>query len=138
MVEGGRLQICLEKSAHRFKSGSRVQFLKIEMKMDMVEINQICNRGQNFRTALALAALTGKAVHFTEFRSKFRKSGLMRQHLACATAVAEITGGTLEGAELKSQDLIFTPGRIRSGNYHFSIGCANSVIPIAQMLIPVL
>lgn len=108
------------------------------MDMDMVEINQICNRGQNFRTALALAALTGKAVHFTEFRSKFRKPGLMRQHLACAKAIAEITGGTLVGAELKSQDLIFTPGRIRSGNYHFSIGCAGSVIPIAQMLIPVL
>lgn len=51
--------------------------------MDIVEINQICNRGQNFRSALALAALTGKSVHFTGFcSSKCRKTGLMRQHLA--------------------------------------------------------
>lgn len=94
--------------------------------------------GQILRSSLSLAALSGKEVHFRNIRARRRKPGLMRQHLACARAVAEISGGTLSGAELNSQELTFTPGTIRAGNYRFVVGSAGSTILIAQTVLPCL
>ena len=87
--------------------------------------------GQILRTALTLASVTGKAVHFTNIRKNRRKPGLMYQHLTCAKAVAEITGGVLNGAELNS-------GSIAPGNYHFVVGTAGSAILVAQTVLPCL
>lgn len=108
--------------------------------MDMIEIDGTYGEGggQVLRTSLSLAALTGRGVHFTGIRGGRRKPGLMRQHLACVKAVAEITSGTLEGAELNAQELTFKPGKIRAGNYHFVVGSAGSTILVAQTVIPVL
>lgn len=95
--------------------------------------------GQILRTSLSLSALTGKAVHFTKIRARRSKPGLMRQHLACAKAIAEICGGELEGAELKSTEMVFRPdGRISGGEYHFVIGSAGNVLLLAQAVLPVL
>ena len=94
--------------------------------------------GQILRTALSLASVTGEAVHFTDIRKNRRKPGLMYQHLTCAKAVAEITGGVLNGAELNSQEMIFTPGSIAPGNYHFVVGSAGSAILVAQTVLPCL
>lgn len=80
--------------------------------------------GQILRTALSLAALTGNVVHFTRIRAGRKKPGLMRQHLACAKAVAEISGGHLKSADLNSQEMIFSPGRIQASNYRFPVGSA--------------
>ena len=94
--------------------------------------------GQILRTALSLSAITGTDVHFTQIRARRVKPGLMRQHLACAKAVAEICGGELEGAELKSMELILRPGKIRGGEYHFVIGSAGNTLLLAQSVLPVL
>ena len=94
--------------------------------------------GQILRTALSLAAITGKSVHFTKIRANRRKPGLMRQHRICAQAAAEITGGTLSGAELNSQEMTFVPGKIRGGDYHFNTASAGSTLLIAQSILPVL
>lgn len=91
--------------------------------------------GQILRTAMVLAALTGKELHLTNIRAKRRKPGLMRQHLACVKAVAEITGGSISGAKLNSQELSFSPGQVRAGDYHFVVGSAGSAILIAQCAI---
>ena len=94
--------------------------------------------GQILRTSLSLAALNGETVRFSQIRANRRKPGLMRQHLACARAVAEITGGALSGAELNSQNMIFEPGKIRAGSYCFVVGSAGSAILIAQTVLPCL
>ena len=94
--------------------------------------------GQILRTALSLAAITGESVHFTKIRANRRKPGLMRQHRICALAAAEITGGTLSGAELNSQEMTFVPGKIRGGDYHFNTASAGSTLLIAQSILPVL
>lgn len=106
----------------------------------MIEIDGTFGEGggQILRTSLALAALTGQSVHITRIRGGRRKPGLMRQHLTCVKAAAEITGGVLTGAELNSQELTFTPGKIRSGAYRFAVGSAGSTLLIAQTVIPVL
>ena len=106
----------------------------------MIEIDGTFGEGggQILRTSLSLAAITGRAVHFVNIRAKRRKPGLMRQHLACAKAVTEITGGRLRGAELNSQEMTFEPGTIHGGDYYFAVGSAGSVTLIAQTVIPVL
>ena len=106
----------------------------------MIEIDGSCGEGggQILRTSLSLAAITGRPVHFTKIRAKRRKPGLMRQHRICALAAAEITGGTLTGAELNSQEMTFVPGSIRGGEYHFQTGSAGSTMLIAQTVVPIL
>ncbi|MBO4304522.1 MAG: RNA 3'-phosphate cyclase [Lentisphaeria bacterium] len=106
----------------------------------MIEIDGSCGEGggQILRTSLSLAAVTGTPVHFTKIRANRKKKGLMRQHRICALAVSEITGGSLSGAELSSQEMTFLPGKIRGGEYHFRTGSAGSAILIAQTVIPVL
>ena len=108
--------------------------------MDMIEIDGSCGEGggQILRTSLSLAAITGRPVHFTKIRANRRKPGLMRQHRVCALAAAEITGGTLTGAELNSQEMTFVPGPVRSGEYHFVTGSAGSTMLIAQTVLPIL
>ena len=106
----------------------------------MIEIDGSCGEGggQILRTSLTLAALTGQAVRLRNIRANRRKPGLMRQHLTCAEAIAEITGGALAGAELNSQELTFTPGSIRAGEYRFVVGSAGSALLIAQTVLPCL
>ena len=94
--------------------------------------------GQILRTALSLAAITGTPVRFERIRARRPKPGLMRQHLACVKAVAELCGGELSGAELNSQELELKPGAIRGGSYRFVIGSAGSTILLAQTLLPVM
>lgn len=106
----------------------------------MIEIDGSCGEGggQILRTSLSLAALTGQPVRVTKIRAKRRKPGLMRQHLLCAQAVAQISGGLLEGAELNAQELTFVPGNIQSGEYRFAVGSAGSAVLIAQAVLPLL
>ncbi len=94
--------------------------------------------GQILRTSLSLAALTGRELHLENIRGKRQKPGLMRQHLTAVSAVAEICGGRVEGAELDSRELRFTPGAIRGGDYRFVIGSAGSAILVAQTVLPLL
>ena len=106
----------------------------------MIEIDGSSGEGggQILRSSLSLAALSGKEVHFRNIRARRRKPGLMRQHLTCARAMAEISGGTLAGAELNSQELIFSPGPLRAGEYRFVVGSAGSTLLIAQTVLPCL
>lgn len=94
--------------------------------------------GQLLRTAVALSAITGTPLGITNIRAKRDKPGLAPQHLAAVRAVAEICGARVEGLELRSQSLAFTPGEIRSGSYRFGIGTAGSITLVLQALLPVL
>lgn len=94
--------------------------------------------GQILRTALALSMVTGRPLALRRIRAKRSKPGLMRQHLACVQAALEICGGTAMGAELGSQDLVITPGPIRSGDYTFRVGTAGSCTLVLQTVLPAL
>ena len=94
--------------------------------------------GQILRTSLSLSAITGTPVQLERIRARRPKPGLMRQHLACAEAVAAICGGSLDGAALQSQTLVLKPGPIRGGEYRFAIGSAGSALLLAQTILPVL
>ena len=94
--------------------------------------------GQLLRTAVALAAITGTPLGIFNIRAKRDKPGLAPQHLAAVRAVAAVCGARVDGLELRSQALSFTPGEIRPGSYRFDVGTAGSITLVLQALLPVL
>lgn len=94
--------------------------------------------GQILRTALAMSAVTGKALRVENIRAGRAKPGLKRQHLAAVRAVAEVCGAKTEGAELGSGSLSFVPGAPRGGARRFDVGSAGSAILVAQAVLPAL
>ncbi len=95
--------------------------------------------GQIFRTSLTLAMCLGKTIRIENIRAGRKKPGLLRQHLTCLKAAKEICDADVEGEELGSQAVVFKPGKIKAGKYHFAVGTAGSSTLIFQtILMPLL
>jgi RNA 3'-terminal phosphate cyclase (ATP) len=94
--------------------------------------------GQILRTSLALSMCTGQPFTLTKIRAGRAKPGLMRQHLTCVNAAAEVCGAEVQGAELNSQSLTFTPGPVRAGDYAFNVSTAGSCTLVLQTVWPAL
>lgn len=106
----------------------------------MIEIDGAAGEGggQLLRTSLALSMCTGQPFSMNRIRAGRAKPGLMRQHLGCVIAAAEISGAQVQGAELNSQSLSFAPGKPRAGDYRFHLGTAGSCGLLLQTLWPAL
>ncbi|MBB3196839.1 RNA 3'-terminal phosphate cyclase [Roseateles terrae] len=106
----------------------------------MIEIDGAAGEGggQILRTALALSVCTGQAFTLKNIRAGRPKPGLMRQHLACVRAAAQISGAQVQGDELRSRELQFAPGPVRAGEYQFPIGTAGSCLLVLQTVWPAL
>ncbi len=94
--------------------------------------------GQLLRTAVALAAITGRAIRVRRIRARRDKPGLAPQHLAAVRAVAALAAGRTTGLELRSDTLEFHPGGIAGGSHRFDVGTAGSVTLVMQALLPVM
>ena len=94
--------------------------------------------GQILRTALALAMCVGEPVRIVNIRARRARPGLRRQHLTAVQAAAQLAKGHVEGAEIGSREIIFTPGAVAPGEYRFAIGTAGSTTLVFQTLLPVL
>jgi RNA 3'-terminal phosphate cyclase (ATP) len=94
--------------------------------------------GQILRTALGLSLLTQKPFRISQIRAGRSKPGLMRQHLVAVESAAKIGNARVEGAELGSRELSFTPGPVQPGDYHFAIGSAGSATLVFQAVLPAL
>jgi len=104
----------------------------------MITIDGQDGGGQILRTALSLSMVLGKPFRITNIRGKRSKPGLMRQHLTCVKAAQKMTGATVDGMEISSQELVFSPGGIRAGEYEFAIGSAGSTTLLFQTILPAL
>jgi RNA 3'-terminal phosphate cyclase (ATP) len=93
--------------------------------------------GQLARLAMALSALTGRAIRLNHIRARRAKPGLAAQHLTALRAVASLCGGVLEGAALGAGEVGFWPGPIRGGHHRFEVGTAGSVTLVLQAVLPV-
>ena len=95
--------------------------------------------GQVLRTSLTLSLCLGVPVRVFNIRAGRTKPGLLRQHLTCLRAAESISHGNSEGAELRSNEIIFYPGKVASGNYRFNIGSAGGTTLVFQTIyIPLL
>jgi RNA 3'-terminal phosphate cyclase (ATP) len=92
--------------------------------------------GQIVRTALALAALTGKTVRIEDIRARRERPGLRAQHLTAARALGEVCDAGITGAELGSSVLTFEPGGApRPGIYRWEVGTAGAVTLVFQAVL---
>jgi RNA 3'-terminal phosphate cyclase (ATP) len=82
--------------------------------------------GQILRSALALAALTGRPFKLVNVRANRPKPGLQPQHLMCVKAAGAVCGAVYKGASVGSSTLYFEPGPVKAGTYTFSIGTAGA------------
>lgn len=77
--------------------------------------------GQILRTSISLSTLLGRPVEVTNIRRNRKFPGMMPQHLTAVKACQQICSATVEGAEINSERLAFTPGQIRGGKYTFDV-----------------
>jgi RNA 3'-phosphate cyclase len=92
--------------------------------------------GQLVRTAVALAAVTGTAIHIHDVRARRDRPGLAPQHLTAVSAVASLCDARCENLVLRSQAFEFHPGRLRAGEHAFDVGTAGSLTLVLQALLP--
>ena len=83
--------------------------------------------GQILRTSLTMGILTQKDFHITKIRANRSKPGLSHQHLAAINAATQISQSKVEGAELRSEELIFFPGKAEAGKYFFQVNTAGAM-----------
>lgn len=91
--------------------------------------------GQVLRSALTLSLLTGQPVQFTHIRANRSKPGLGFQHLMAVQAAAQISHAHVEGDRIGAQTLLFAPGEVLPGDYHFDIRTAGATSLVLQTLL---
>jgi RNA 3'-terminal phosphate cyclase (ATP) len=104
----------------------------------ILQISGESGGGQLLRSSLSLSMVTGLPFRITNIRGKRPKPGLMRQHLTCVKAAAEVCHAVVDGAELGSLELVFAPGKITAGDYAFHIGSGGSTTLVFQTVLPAL
>ena len=91
--------------------------------------------GQVLRTALALSAITGKAVEVVNIRANRPKPGLAMQHMHGVRALARLCNARVEGAKVGSTRVYFEPRQITQQRLRIDIGTAGSISLILQVLL---
>jgi len=106
--------------------------------MEWVEIDGSHGEGggQVLRTAVALSAITGRAVRITKIRAGRPNPGLRPQHLHGILALKELSGARVKGAEVGSAELEFVPGEMRTRRIRVPIKTAGSITLVLQALLP--
>ena len=90
--------------------------------------------GAILRTAVALAAVSGKACRITNIRAKRKNPGLQAQHATAVDAVAKRCAAEVKGNAIGSTTLEFAPHEIRGGSLSLNVGTAGSVALVLQAL----
>jgi RNA 3'-terminal phosphate cyclase (ATP) len=117
---------------------------KAPKSMDRVVIDGAYGEGggQILRTTLCLSAVTGRPVRIQNIRARRKKPGLAAQHLTAVFAAAKLCDAELNGAELGSKTLTFTPrAKPKAGDYLFDVaearqgGSAGAVSLVLQTVL---
>jgi RNA 3'-terminal phosphate cyclase (ATP) len=126
----------LQKPAH--KKSINLKIRKTAMTIIHLDGSAGEGGGQLLRSALSLSLCTGTPFVIDNIRAGRSKPGLMRQHLACVKAAARIGGAQVQGDDIGSKRLTFTPGVIQADDYEFAIGSAGSTMLLLQCVLPAL
>ncbi len=102
----------------------------LEIKGDYLE-----GGGQIIRTALALSIITQEPFTIKDIRKNRKETGLKEQHLQTVKAAAKLCNAKVEGGELGSTELSFTPRKIANTNLEVNISTAGSTALVLQSLL---
>ncbi len=95
--------------------------------------------GQILRTSLALSCVLGRPIEIFNIRKARKKPGLQPQHLTAVKAAAAVSRAEVEGVELSSTALRFSPTRLVGGDYFFDVsekrGSAGSTSLVLQTIL---
>ncbi len=100
----------------------------------MIELDGTLGGGAVVRIALGLSIATGTPFRIDDIRSERPNPGLKHQHLAGVRAATELSGARVDGAELGSETLEFTPGDAVTDTVRADIPTAGSVGLLLQPL----
>lgn len=133
-MDGHRYLVCVAES------GTRSAPARAMANSERVNIDGSLGEGggQVLRSSLSLSMAIGRPLRIENIRASRSKTGLRRQHLTAVRAAQTVTGADVHGAALGSTTLDFNPGRIRGGDYRFTVGTAGSATLVAQTVLPAL
>lgn len=83
--------------------------------------------GGSLRAALVVSAVCGVPVRVCGIRGRSLSPGLDADDLPALSALARVCDAEIGGAAPGSQEVCFTPGTIRSGEYRFNLETAGSI-----------
>ncbi|UXI67836.1 RNA 3'-terminal phosphate cyclase [Tahibacter amnicola] len=106
--------------------------------MSMIELDGSAGGGQLLRTALSLSLCTSTPFRMSGIRAGRSRPGLMRQHLTAVEAARRIGNAHVLNAAPGSTELVFEPGVIVAGDFHFAVGTAGSTMLVLQTALPAL
>jgi RNA 3'-terminal phosphate cyclase (ATP) len=92
--------------------------------------------GQILRTAVCFSMVLGVPIHVTNIRAGRKIPGLRPQHSATIKILGEICSAEVEGAEVGSTELRFSPGEVETNRGSFNLGTAASIPLVLQAVIP--
>ncbi|MFK8211986.1 RNA 3'-terminal phosphate cyclase [Haloferax volcanii] len=92
--------------------------------------------GQPLRTALALSLVTGESFEMTNVRGNRSTPGLKAQHVACVSVAAAVSNAAVDGGEVGSSTLRFSPGDVRADPVEVAVGTAGSATLVCETLLP--
>lgn len=95
--------------------------------------------GQILRTALALSCVFKRPIEIMNIRKSRKRPGLQPQHFTAVKATTAVSNARVEGAELSSTMLRFSPGHLAGGEYLFDVsekkGSAGSTSLVLQTIL---
>ncbi|MGQ9640163.1 MAG: RNA 3'-terminal phosphate cyclase [Candidatus Bathyarchaeia archaeon] len=104
----------------------------MEIRGDMLE-----GGGQILRISTAISALLRKPVKIVNIRAKRSPPGLRPQHLNAVKAVGLMSRAEINGLNVGSREITFTPSSHPSGSFRIDVGTAGSISLVLQALMPV-
>ncbi|XP_044288504.1 RNA 3'-terminal phosphate cyclase [Varanus komodoensis] len=92
--------------------------------------------GQILRVSTALSCLLGIPLCVKNIRAGRSQPGLRPQHLSGLEMVRALCDGQLEGGQIGSTEITFTPGQIKGGTHTADTKTAGSVCLLMQVAMP--
>lgn len=92
--------------------------------------------GQILRACTSLSCIFGASIKVNNIRAGRSTPGLRPQHLSGLEMVRDLCQGHLDGAEIGSTEIAFTPGKIKGGNHVADTRTAGSVCLLMQVSVP--
>jgi RNA 3'-phosphate cyclase len=104
----------------------------------MIDIDgsQKSGSGTILRLSIAIAAITKQPLHITNIRQSRPKPGLKHQHLESVLTAAKLCNAKVQGANLGSRELWFTPQETTGGNFEALIETAGSIPMLLLATLP--